>query len=283
MEKNIPPERPFSVWRFAIVVGTTLTLFLTAFSLTCPTTWQNQLSASRISYLGIFILGQVTCCFAEWFFHRYILHAAPIGFLKRLCKQHTLHHALTTVRLVNSPDGKRWVFNRYPILEERQHEASYFPWYTLSGFFLFSLPFIIPLQIAFPTSPVILMVWVAITWSIIFYEIVHATEHLSYEKFWQKKIEHRLFGSLWQKFYVFHLRHHADIKANEGISGFLCGIPLADLILGTYAPWSEVFTHRKETTEAVFEARPPRPRPIVLWLDRIVEKRMAKASKQTAP
>ena len=39
-----------------------------------------------------------------------------------------------------------------------------------------------------------------------------------------------------------HLRHHADIRCNEGISGVF-GIPIYDFIFGTYVDPSTLYIH----------------------------------------
>ena len=38
---------------------------------------------------------------------------------------------------------------------------------------------------------------------------------------------------MWRKMYGFHQAHHANYKCNMNIAGFF-GVPLADLVLGTY-------------------------------------------------
>ncbi len=259
-------EKPFSVVRFAATIAATFLLFALVFSVIAPKMWQMNIGSPLWKIALVFMVAEIVCCFAEWFFHRYILHASLFPFLRHFYEQHTLHHALTTVKLVRGSGEFSWVFNRYPIIEVRQHEASYFPYYALGAFLLASLPVVIPLQLLFGHTPIILPVSTAIGVSITLYETIHATEHLPYESFWRPKVEHRRFGALWRKIYLFHLRHHAGIEANEAVSGFF-GFPLADFVFGTYASWEKIFSHKETVTEEMFVARRPRPRRFVRILD----------------
>ena len=65
------------------------------------------------------------------------------------------------------------------------------------------------------------------------YELFHAIEHLPYESFWKRKVEHPRFGRYWEMIYAFHVRHHANVLCNESVSGFF-GYPLPDLVFKTY-------------------------------------------------
>jgi hypothetical protein len=74
---------------------------------------------------------------------------------------------------------------------------------------------------------------VAISVAHYLYETIHVAHHTPYDPWWQRKIEGPVFGTMWRKLYGFHQAHHANYKCNMNIAGFY-GLPLADLVLGTY-------------------------------------------------
>jgi alkylation response protein AidB-like acyl-CoA dehydrogenase len=158
-----------------------------------------------------------------------------------------LHHALT--RIVHRPSAVTGeslpvlveVENRYPIVEEHQHESSFFPWYTLIGFSVLFLPVLVLGHLLLPSAPWFLAGWSALTFSLLLYELVHAIEHWP-EQRWHALIARPRTGGFWRKAYAFHLRHHADIRCNEGISGVF-GVPIYDLIFGTYVDPNTLFRH----------------------------------------
>jgi len=263
--------KPFSVWLFVVTVIVTLTLYNLGVKFIAPDVWKGSQEAPMWKWLVVFVVATAGIAFVEHFFHRYWLHATFLGikWFKRLHRQHTLHHRLTPVGLRSIKNGQGSVFNQYPIITASQHEASYFPWYSLTGFLGASLLFVVPLQMFMPSWPIVFGVALAITNSLVLYEIIHMIEHWSFPIFWAPKISHPIWGRWLTKFYCFHLRHHRDIKSNENISGFF-GFPLADMVLGTYAPWPRAFMHGEKVPQSEFEANPPRPRWPVRFLDSIL-------------
>lgn len=268
--KNKKPHKKLSIPFFIVVVSVTFALYLLAIKFAAPKVWTIQIESPITRMLIVFLIWHLLTAFAEYFFHRYMLHR-PFPFLKSLCRQHTLHHKLTNVQLINVDGGKGKVFTRYPILVESQYEASYFPWYSLAIFLAVSLIISIPAQSVFPNWPIMLGAGISVTWAIVLYEIMHMIEHLSFDTFWKPKVTHKTFGGFWTSVYCFHMRHHFNIECNEGISAFF-GWPLPDFAFRTYAPWPRAFMHREVVD--VKDINDPLPKPVALiaWLDRISAK-----------
>lgn len=263
-------EERFSVALFLFTVVVTFAGLCALLAGLFPAVWAAQLAASAGAFSLIFIGAHVLAGCAEYFFHRYVLHAPLVGALSYFYKQHTLHHALT--RIVHRPSsvtGERLptlveVENRYPIVEDHQHEASFFPWYTLLVFSLGFTPVLVLGHVFFPAAPWFLAGWSALAFSLALYELVHAIEHWP-EGRWHRLIARPHTGRFWRKAYSFHLRHHADIRCNEGISGVF-GVPVFDFLFGTYVNPATLYLHGSETEPAQFA--PPRPRfAFIRWLD----------------
>lgn len=262
-------EEKFSTTLFLITITLTLAGLFGALALLTPSVWHAQLAAGWLPVLGVFLGAHILAGFVEFFFHRYVLHAPLVPFLAYFYKQHTLHHALTRVGYQKGKHTQTempcLVENRYPIVEEKQFEASYFPWYSLAIFAGIGTLIFAPLQWLFPTLPVFLGGFLAIAWSLVLYELIHAVEHWP-QATWDRLVAHPTFGRAWRKAYAFHLRHHADIRCNEAISGVF-GLPVVDLIFGTYIDPETLYTHGKHAPAKEFVS--PRPRfGIIRWLDR---------------
>jgi hemolysin III len=263
-------DPPFSPSLFLFTLAATLTILIGALLLLAPAVWQAQINATALSFVIVFAITHAFGGFVEYFFHRYVLHAPLFSILTYFYKQHTLHHALT--RIVYRPSAMLHesmptlveVENRYPIIEERQHEASFFPWYTLGIFALLLTPALALGQYIWPTAPFLLAGWSGLAFSLALYELVHAVEHWP-EQRWHALIARPLTGRFWRKAYAFHLRHHADIRCNEGISGVF-GVPIYDVLFGTYVDPETLYLHGKETCPKQFIS----PRPsffLIRWLD----------------
>ncbi len=224
-------EEKFSPWRFLLVITAIFSAVLILMRLVLSDSlWGVQVHASVARYAIVFLTSQLINCFAEWFFHRYMLHAPLIPGFNRFFKQHhDIHHRLTSVQAVPKDAPVSWK-NRYPIIEPRQYEASYFPWYSYLGFLAVLAPFAILGQLAFPGWPILLVAVISVGWSLCMYELIHAVEHLKMS-FWESVF--KVTGTIGEKIYAFHVVHHAHIKCNEAVSGFLCGIPVADIFFGT--------------------------------------------------
>jgi hemolysin III len=280
-------EPKFSATLFIITVSVSLAALFGILALVAPGVWQAQLAASWQAILATFLVGHLLAAFVEFFFHRYVLHAPLIPFLSYFYKQHTLHHALTRVGYQKAKNGQGQVpvlvetmaVNLYPIEKEPQYEASYFPWYTLAVFAALGTIIFAPLQWLMPTVPVFLGGYLAIAWSLLLYELIHAIEHWP-QATWDRLIEHPRLGRFWRKAYAFHLRHHADIRSNEAISGFFA-LPVPDLILGTYLDPETLYTHGQPVHPKEFIS--PHPRfGLIRWLDRQAEDAVKRRRKKRA-
>ncbi len=256
-------EEPFSPVLFIVTVVLTLLAIFGALALCVPSIWATQIHSSSWMIFKVFLVTHVIVAGFEFVFHRYVFHKHPIPFLKRFYTQHTIHHGLTNVKLIRSADGKR-VFNRYAIVTEKQHEASYFPWFSLGAFIGVSSPVLIIAQLLMPSLPILYGGILAIAWSMILYELIHALEHLEYETFWKSRIEHPIFGGCWKIAYCFHLRHHANILCNEAVGGFF-GFPIFDWVCRTYMSSRLVLLEGVPAIEQDFE--PPRP----IWPVRVLD------------
>jgi hemolysin III len=264
-------EPPFSVTLFLATIAATLAGLFLVLAWLFPAVWSAQCAASAPAFIVVFVLIHALGGLMEYFFHRYVLHAPLFGTLSYFYKQHTLHHALT--RIVHRPSSVTGeslpvlveVENRYPIVEDHQHESSFFPWYTLIVFSLLFTPLLIVGHLLWPTAPWFLAGWLGLSFSMALYELVHAVEHWP-EQRWHALIARRYTGPFWRKAYAFHLRHHADIRCNEGISGVF-GVPVFDFIFGTYVDPNTLYNHGGTTCPTEFHSPVPRSA-FIRWLDR---------------
>ncbi len=281
---SLPPSRgteteEFSLPLFTLTVLATLAGLFAALRLFAPEVWTAQLLAPAGKGAVAFVAISVVNAFIEYFFHRYVLHTPAIPFLRRLYKQHTLHHALTRIARKPSRDGRGILFieNKFPITEPEQGEASFFPWYSLGVFALLLSPMLAFLQWALPSFPWFLAGFGALAVSLTLYEVLHAINHWPFEK-WEPLIQHPFWGRFWQPAYAFHLRHHAVTDCNESISG-LFGLPIADWALGTCVIPQTVYADGEEWTPDKF--RSPEPCGFIRWLDewagRVVQRRRTAA------
>lgn len=191
-------------------------------------TWDAQVGAGVVAIVLTTLACNVVFCFGEFLFHRYLLHANSIGFLGRLSFGHLHHHKLTSIKFPGDH-----VESIYPIIDVEHDEAATFPPYALLAFIVFFTPFFAVMAFSFPTFPILIGGYLAISIAHFLYETIHVAHHRPYEVFWQAKIEGPVLGTIWKKLYGFHQAHHANYKCNMNIAGFY-GIPLADLVLGTY-------------------------------------------------
>ncbi len=259
----------FSLLSFVTTIIVSFVLSLIMVRIIAPDVWRVQIEASWLSIALVFLGFHLFNAFGEYFFHRYVLHSPLVPGLYTFYKSHTRHHGLTHVvlRKVQGTDTKEGIVeNVYPILEEKQHEASFFPWYSYIVFTIIGCSLYIPLQLLLPQSPIILGAFLSVAWSLSLYEILHAIQHWSLEK-WRPLLQSKRFGVMWKKVYGFHLRHHADILSNESISGFF-GIPIADFVFGTWVNPATLYPHGERGHAEAFVPPPPR---FIGWLDRIAE------------
>lgn len=275
----------FSLSLFAATVVLTLGLLLAGLRWIAPAVWDAQMIAGVGPALVAFLVVSLGNAFVEYFFHRYLLHRAPLPWLSRLYKQHTLHHALT--RIVRKParDGRGILVieNQFPIVEPEQGEASFFPWYSLGVFALVLTPVLGLLTWLLPAFPWFVSGYLALACSITLYEVLHAINHWSLER-WEPLLTHRRWGAFWRPVYGFHLRHHAVIDCNESISGFF-GLPVADWVFGTCVIPQTVYAQGEISTPEKFRA--PRPVALIRGIDaltsRLVQARRSAAAAAPSP
>ncbi len=279
-------EEEFSLLLFLFTVTATLAGLAGLLWLLAPAAvWHAQVGTSAGPFIAAFLALTLLNCFVEFFFHRYVLHKPVVPLLSRLYRQHTLHHNLTRIARRRTPGGRDVPFieNIYPITTKEQGEAAFFPWFTMAGFAAFVTPLLVLLQWLAPTWPWFLAGYAAIAGSLCLYEVFHAVEHWSFEK-WGPLIEHPHFGWLWRKIYSFHLRHHAVIDCNEAISGFFT-LPVADWTFGTFILPQSLYTDGSEWQAPEFTS--PRPCAFIRWCDRqsdeIVKRRRQRAQGGLTP
>lgn len=276
MEPRVQPTKKvsekLSLVRFAFAVGATTFFYILILNVSAPHLWARQVDKGLWPIVWVALACHCFLGGFEFFFHRYILHCTAIRWLRKFYRDHTLHHALTTIfRKKPQPreNDLAEVVNRYPIVEEKQYESSFFPYWGLAGFTLFFSPLIAFLQWLFPEAPVLLGSFAAMTFSYCLYELLHALEHVPYELFWKKFVEHPLFGNLGTKVYGFHQLHHANVMCNMAISGVF-GLPVFDWLFRTYKQPRQLLLDGTLAREEDFSA--PVPCRLILWLDSVVKK-----------
>ena len=258
-------QERFSLPLFAFTVMASLAGLLGLLRWLAPAVWDAQFVTSAGALGAAFIAISLVICFVEYFFHRYVLHTPALPFLRRLYRQHTLHHALTRVarKPVSAGRGILHIENKFPIVEDEQHEAAFFPWYTMAVFAALLTPLFFLLQLALPSFPWFLAGLLALASSLTLYELLHAINHWPLEQ-WEPLITHRRWGWFWRPIYGFHLRHHAVIDCNESVSGFF-GLPVADWVFGTCVIPQTVYADGEEWAPEKFTS--PRPCAFIRRLD----------------
>jgi hemolysin III len=268
---NPHTEEEFSLPLFLLVVALSFGSALALVWLLAPApVWAAQIAGPFWKLLAAFLGWSLFICFLEYFFHRYVLHKPVIPLLSYFYKQHTHHHSLTRITRRRTPGGLEvnFVENFYPILEKEQKEASFFPWYTYLVFASLLTPLFAGVQWLLPSYPILLGGYAAMASSLFIYEIFHAIEHWSFEK-WGPLIDSPVWGGFWRKVYSFHLRHHAVIDCNEAISGFFT-LPVADWVFGTCILPGILYRHGEQNT-ADKEFLSPHPIGPIRWLDRVTD------------
>ncbi|MDO8590776.1 MAG: hypothetical protein Q7R65_02220 [bacterium] len=264
--------KKFSLLPFTLSVGATIIFYILILKTFLPHLWSRQFENGLWPIIPVSLGFHLFNAFFEFFFHRYVLHRAVIGWLKKFYRDHTKHHALTAIfrkKTRQESDSLGTVVSHYPIIEEKQYESSFFPYWGLAGFTLFFSPLTALIQWLLPQKPILLGSFIAFAFSYCLYELLHALEHVPYEAFWKKFVESPRFGILGKKIYGFHQFHHANIKCNLAISGFF-GLPVFDWLFGTYKQPRELLLDGTLAREDDFST--PVPCWFIQWLDRLVEK-----------
>lgn len=279
-------EEHFSLPLFLFTIAVSLAGLVGLLKLAAPdAVWAVQFSAGAWRFVAAFLAIHLFGAFIEFVFHRYVLHKPVVPLLSRFYRQHTLHHSLTRIGKRYTAAGRAvpCVENIYPVTTPEQGEASFFPWYTLAIFGAVVAPLLAVLQWLMPSFPWFLAGFSALAFSLALYEIFHAIEHWSFER-WAPLIEHRHFGWFWRKVYSFHLRHHAVIDCNEAISGFFT-LPVFDWVFGTFILPKSLYVDGSEWSESEFTS--PRPRALIRWCDaksdELVKNRRGRAQDTTVP
>ncbi|MGH7634911.1 MAG: TrhA extension/companion domain-containing protein, partial [Gemmatimonadaceae bacterium] len=253
---------------FAIFVGVQLALLLLFIRWAFRGTWDQHVHAGVTPMLVTGVTCSLVLCFGEYFFHRYLLHLETVRFLRQLCTSHRTHHKLTSIRF----DATGRVRSAYPILDAAHDDQSTFPAWALMPFFAFFSPFFAVTAFSFPWIPILISGYAAIAIAHFLYETVHALHHQPYDTFWLARLQRRRTGSLWRRFYGFHQAHHANYKCNLNVAGFF-GIPLADIVFGTYRRPDPLLTDGAAATSESARRLSPSPRWPIAWLDRVAFKR----------
>ncbi|MDC1205386.1 hypothetical protein N8083_00890 [Candidatus Pacebacteria bacterium] len=248
---TLQASKKFSLLPFIYINSVTLFLSFAFIKILSPSIWQMQLSASWQLLLGTFACVHLFNAFIEYFFHRYALHVDIIPVFKHFYEQHTLHHDHTRVER----DGI-YAYNTYPIIDPSQYEASFFPWYTLILFSVCFTPLFILIHLLAPSIPIFISGYTALFASVVLYELFHAAFHLPLSK-WDRLFAQKYIGSFWKIVYMFHLRHHANIRCNESVSGFF-GLPIPDVLFKTYIQSNTLFPHKRLVDAKEFTA-PQKP------------------------
>ncbi|KKW13700.1 MAG: Channel protein, hemolysin III family [Parcubacteria group bacterium GW2011_GWC2_49_9] len=272
-----PFSLPVFLARTAIIYG----LLLAGMYYLLPGVWEQQVRAGWMAKLVSFVVASIVNAFFVWPFHRWLLHGVPFRCLRWLANDHRGHHAVTEIKLRPSDDGVgRVILNEYPIVEKHQHAHSAFPCYALPVFWVVFSPAILLGLWIFSTSPLLLTWLSAIALSLIGYETFHAAYHFPYE-WWEPKVNHRYFGWFWRPVYGFHMFHHANIRANEGVFDPFGLFFLVDWLMKTLVIPKKLLLHNRVATAEEFKA--PKPWGFISWIDRWVEKREREIMRNDTP
>ena len=252
----------FSASFFLAVNTGTLAVIFAGLKLLVPAVWAAQISTPLIIIAATFVGAHFVNAFVEYFFHRYVLHAQVIPFFAHFYQAHNTHHTLTKV------EQTVVTTNKFPIIAEPQHESSFFPWWSLLVFSIFLTPIYSVIWYLFPMIPIFVAGYAALFWSMLLYELFHMAWHWPIST-WTPLFARTYTGRFWHYVYTFHLRHHANVRCNESVSGFF-GLPLPDLLFGTYLPSNTVFPD--QTVVPIEEYRSPKPYLLIRLLDSILIK-----------
>lgn len=245
----------------AVNIGTLAVIFATL-KVLAPTIWSSQIASPLLYIVATFVGAHFVNAFVEYFFHRYVLHAQVIPFFSHFYQAHNTHHNLTNVEQVVVTT------NKFPIIEEPQHESSFFPWWSLVVFSIFLTPVYVAVWYFFPSVPIFVAGYAALFWSMLLYELLHAAWHWPIAT-WTPLFARERTGRFWHYVYTFHLRHHANVRCNESVSGFF-GLPLPDLIFGTYLPSHTRFPD--QTVVPTEEYASPKPYLFIRFMDTLLIK-----------
>ncbi len=239
-------------------------------------TWDQHVASGVGTIALTFLVCSLVLCVGEYLFHRYMLHLETVRFLRHFCTSHLAHHKLTSIRF---DEHARVIRSAYPIDNVARDELSTFPPWALIPIFASFTPFFAPIAFSFPELPILISGYAAIAIALFLYEIIHVVHHQPYETWWKRKLDHPTFGPVWRRLYGFHQAHHANYKCNLNVAGFF-GIPLGDLMFGTYMQAEALLVDGAPATKETARRLTPQPRWPISWLDRVVFKRRRWMSKR---
>jgi hypothetical protein len=239
-----------------------------------PATWEAQWAWGLGGVVLVTLAGNLVMCFGEYMFHRYLLHANSLSLLGRLSFSHLAHHKLTNIKI---PCDR--VVSAYPIADREHDHAATFPPYALLAFMAVLTPFLAVTAFSFPQVPVLIGGYTAITIAHFLYESMHVAHHTPFDPYWKTKIEQPVLGTMWRKMYGFHQAHHANYKCNMNIAGFF-GVPLGDLVLGTYQQPEVLLIDGAPATKAVAAKLTTTPNWPVSMMDSALLKRRRRMMRE---
>jgi hypothetical protein len=269
-------RNPISSLSFAVFVGLQLAALLAFIRYFFRPVWDEHVAAGLPAILGTSVVCNLALCFGEYLFHRYLLHMETVRFLRSLCSSHLTHHKLTFVGFEAASNKVR---SAYPIHDAEQDDQSTFPPWALIPFFAFFTPFFAPMAFSFPEIPILISGYISIAVAYFLYETIHSAFHRPWETWWKPLVEDRVSGIVWRNIYGFHLAHHANYKCNLNVAGFF-GIPLADIVFGTYKQPDPLLIDGASAGKAAARKLTPQPCWPISWLDGVVFRRRRWMSKQ---
>jgi hypothetical protein len=262
---------------FAAFVAGQLFILLAAIRYFFRPTWDLHMAAGPAAIVATVVICGLACCFAEYFFHRYILHIESVRVLRHMCSSHRAHHKLTNIQFDTKSGTVR---SAYPILDAEQGDKATFPPWALLAFFATVTPLLAAIAVAAPGIPILIGGYISVAIAHFLYETIHAAHHDPYET-WKPRLESRMFGRAWTWLYGFHQAHHANYHCNLNVAGFY-GVPLGDLLFGTYKTPAPLLIDGAIATSESARRLVPTPRWPISSIDRRVFNRRRRQAKQQA-
>lgn len=231
-----PEEAQFPWLSFVISVVLNAAAALAVFRFTAPTRFAYELNFSWWQVaVTVFALGLPLSLF-EYLYHRYLLHADVLPFMRASFRAHSAHHGLTYVRASvhkHEPTKLAPVASDYAVERKEQEQSMMFPYYSLPIFYgVFVIILGLPILLVASKTPLFLSLWITVTAYFVGYEVWHAILHLPFNKVWRPRLYGSRYKRVWQYVYGFHLMHHLRFPCNESVVGFW-GIALWDHLMGT--------------------------------------------------
>jgi hypothetical protein len=264
----------FAPLLFAAFVVGQLVILLASIRYFFRPTWDLHIAAGPAAIIATIVVCGLVCCFAEYFFHRYILHIESVRMLSHMCSSHRAHHKLTSIQFDEQSGTVR---SAYPITGVEHGDKSTFPPWALLAFFATVTPLLAFIAFASPNIPILIGGYVAVAIAHFLYETIHAVHHEAYET-WKPRLASPLFGGAWTWLYGFHQAHHANYHCNLNVAGFY-GVPLGDLLFGTYKRPEPLLIDGAHATKASARKLVTTPRWPISSIDRAVFNRRRRTPK----